>query len=76
MPRSEAMCWPQIQHLNLPVAALYPICLGRMLFRKRKFDRFEHLASLVLSMDEVRWRQKARVPPRPDATKPGVKCFP
>ena len=76
MPRSEAMCWPQIQHLNLAVAALYAICLGRMLFRKRKLDRFEHLVSLVFSMDEVRRRPNARVPPRPDTTKLRVKCFP
>ena len=77
-----AEIWSEVlatnRYLKLAVGALCALCLGLMLLCWRTFDRFEHLAPLVLRIDEV-GRAEAlsygAAAYRPDATKPEVKYF-
>lgn len=77
-----AEIWAEVlatnRYLKLALGALALLCVGLLLLCWRTFDRFEHLAPLVLRIDEV---GRAEVVDyvaasyRPDVAKPEVKYF-
>ncbi len=66
------------RYLKIALGALSLVCVGLLLLCWRTFDRFEHLAPLVIRIDEVGRAEAvdyAVAAYRPDVTQPEVKYF-
>ena len=77
-----AEIWAEVlatnRYLKLALGALALVCVGLLLLCWRTFDRFEHLAPLVLRIDEVGRAEVVDYDTaayRPDVAKPEVKYF-
>ena len=77
-----AEIWAEVlatnRYLKLALGALALLCVGLLLLCWRTFDRFEHLAPLVLRIDEVGRAEVVDYQAaayRPDVAKPEVKYF-
>ena len=77
-----AEIWAEVlatnRYLKLALGALALVCIGLLMLCWRTFDRFEHLAPLVLRIDEVGRAEVVDYQAaayRPDVTKPEVKYF-
>ena len=66
------------RYLKLALGALALVCVGLLALCWRTFDRFEHLAPLVVRIDEVGRAEAVAYEAaayRPDVAKPEVKYF-
>ena len=77
-----AEIWAEVlatnRYLKLALGAVCVVCVGLLLLCWRTFDRFEHLAPLVLRIDGVgraEALQYAAAAYRPDVAQPEVKYF-
>ena len=77
-----AEIWAEVlatnRYLKLALGASALLCVGLLMLCWRTFDRFEHLAPLVLRIDEVGRAEAVDYQAaayRPDVTKPEVKYF-
>ena len=77
-----AEIWAEVlatnRYLKLALGASAVLCVGLLLLCWRTFDRFEHLAPLVLRIDEVGRAEVVDYQAaayRPDVAKPEVKYF-
>ena len=77
-----AEIWAEVlatnRYLKLALGALALVCVGLLMLCWRTFDRFEHLAPIVLRIDEVGRAEVVDYEAaayRPDVAKPEVKYF-